>query len=407
METKLIHGAQFWVRLITTGLLALIMTGCSSTPERQSQHILPIDLISQAAIPGVPEARFWGDEWPTWSQERFDTWTAAETKKNLPALYDVPHNYLAISGGGANGAFGAGLLAGWTAVGTRPEFSMVTGVSTGALTAPFAFLGSDYDDELKRVFTTTSTEDVAHERSLISALLGDAMTDTAPLKELIASYITPEVIDAIGEEHKKGRRLFIGTVNLDAARSVIWNIGAIAVSDYRDKNLLIREIMRASAAIPVAFPPVMIPVEADGQQYKEMHVDGGTGSQVFVYPAAVNWKVITQKLKVKGDPSVYVIRNAFLNPDYNGVIRSVMPIAGRSIESLIRTQGIGDLYQIYALCKRDGNDFNLAYIPEDFTVVPTEGFDPVYMGLLYERGYNMSIGGYPWEHTPPGFDNND
>ena len=407
MEIKLIQGMQFWVRLITTGLLALIMTGCSSTPERQSQHILPIDLISQAAIPGVPEARFWGDEWPTWSQERFDTWTAAETKKNLPALYDVPHNYLAISGGGANGAFGAGLLAGWTATGTRPEFSMVTGVSTGALTAPFAFLGSDYDDELKRVFTTTSTEDVAHERSLISALLGDAMTDTAPLKELIASYITPEVIDAIGEEHKKGRRLFIGTVNLDAARSVIWNIGAIAVSDYRDKNLLIREIMRASAAIPVAFPPVMIPVEADGQQYKEMHVDGGTGSQVFVYPAAVNWKVITQKLKVKGDPSVYVIRNAFLNPDYNGVIRSVMPIAGRSIESLIRTQGIGDLYQIYALCKRDGNDFNLAYIPADFTVVPTEGFDPVYMGQLYERGYNMSIEGYPWEHTPPGFDNND
>jgi predicted acylesterase/phospholipase RssA len=407
METKLIHGAQFWVRLITVGLLTLIMTGCSSTPDRQSQHILPIDLISQAAIPGVPEARFWGDEWPKWSQERFDTWTAAETKKHLPALYDVPHNYLAISGGGANGAFGAGLLAGWTATGTRPEFSMVTGVSTGALTAPFAFLGSDYDDELKRVFTTTSTEDVALERNLISVLLSDSMTDTAPLKELIASYITPEIIDAIGEEHKKGRRLFIGTVNLDAARSVIWNIGAIAVSDYPDKNLLIREIMRASAAIPVAFPPVMIPVEADGQQYKEMHVDGGTGSQVFVYPAAVNWKVITKKLKVKGDPSVYVIRNAFLNPDYNGVIRSVMPIAGRSIESLIRTQGIGDLYQIYALCKRDGNDFNLAYIPADFTVVPTEGFDPVYMGQLYERGYNMSIEGYPWEHTPPGFDNND
>jgi predicted acylesterase/phospholipase RssA len=407
METKLIQGMQFWVRLITVGLLTLIMTGCSSTPDRQSQHILPIDLISQAAIPGVPEARFWGDEWPKWSQERFDTWTAAETKKHLPALYDVPHNYLAISGGGANGAFGAGLLAGWTATGTRPEFSMVTGVSTGALTAPFAFLGSDYDDELKRVFTTTSTEDVALERNLISVLLSDSMTDTAPLKELIASYITPEIIDAIGEEHKKGRRLFIGTVNLDAARSVIWNIGAIAVSDYPDKNLLIREIMRASAAIPVAFPPVMIPVEADGQQYKEMHVDGGTGSQVFVYPAAVNWKVITKKLKVKGDPSVYVIRNAFLNPDYNGVIRSVMPIAGRSIESLIRTQGIGDLYQIYALCKRDGNDFNLAYIPADFTVVPTEGFDPVYMGQLYERGYNMSIEGYPWEHTPPGFDNND
>ena len=241
----------------------------------------------------------------------------------------------------------------------------------------------------------------------VSGLLSDSLSDTAPLKELIERYITPEIIDAIGKEHVKGRRLFIGTVNLDAARSVIWNIGAIAISDYPDKNLLIREIMRASAAIPVAFPPVMIPVEANGQLYKEMHVDGGTGSQVFVYPAATDWKAITKKLKVKGRPEVYVIRNAFLAPDYNGVNRSVMPIAGRSIESLIRTQGIGDLYQIYALCKRDGNDFNLAYIPADFVEESTEGFDPVYMGKLYERGYNMAVEGYPWEHSPPGFINGE
>jgi predicted patatin/cPLA2 family phospholipase len=384
-----------------------VLSGCSSTPERQQQHILPVELLNQASIPGVPDARFWGDEWPKFSHERFTTYTEADLIKNLPAIYDVPHNYLAISGGGANGAFGAGLLAGWTATGTRPEFSMVTGVSTGALTAPFAFLGANYDDELKRVFTTTSTHDIAKERGLISTLLSDSIADTAPLKELIASYITPEIIDAIGEEHKKGRRLFIGTVNLDAARSVIWNIGAIAASDYPDKNTLIREVMRASAAIPVAFPPVMIPVEANGQRYDEMHVDGGTGSQVFVYPAAIDWRAITKKLKVKGNPGVYVIRNAFLDPDYNGVIRSVMPIAGRSIESLIRTQGIGDLYQIYALCKRDGNDFNLAYIPSDFTVEPTEGFDPVYMGQLYERGYNMAVEGYPWEHSPPGFINGE
>ena len=162
--------------------------------------------------------------------------------------------------------------------------------------------------------------------------------------------------------------------------------------------------MRASAAIPIAFPPVIIPVEANGQRYDEMHVDGGTGSQVFVYPAATNWKEITKKLKAKGRPQVYVIRNAFLEPDYNGVVRSLMPIAGRSIDSLIRTQGIGDLYQIYALCKRDDNDFNLAYIPSDFTEVPTEGFDPVYMKKLYERGFNMAVKGYPWTHTPPGFD---
>jgi len=166
---------------------------------------------------------------------------------------------------------------------------------------------------------------------------------------------------------------------------------------------LIRELLRASAAIPVAFPPIIIPVEAEGQQYDEMHVDGGTGSQVFVYPAAVNWKQITQKLKAHGKPQVYIIRNSFLDPDYNGIKRSVFPIASRTIDSLIRTQGIGDLYQIYALCKRDGNDFNLAYIPADFTDEPAEGFDPVYMRKLFDRGYQMALKGYHWEKAPPGF----
>jgi hypothetical protein len=148
---------------------------------------------------------------------------------------------------------------------------------------------------------------------------------------------------------------------------------------------------------------VAINVENNGEQYEELHIDGGTGSQVFVYPASIDWTVITEKLKVKGKPKVYVIRNSFLEPDYQGINRSLLPIASRSISSLIRTQGIGDLYQIYALCERDGNDFNLAYIPAEFTENPTEGFDPVYMGKLYDLGYQMAIKGYPWDKAPPGF----
>ena len=192
-------------------------------------------------------------------------------------------------------------------------------------------------------------------------------------------------------------------MNLDAGRSVIWDIGEIAASDAPQKTQLIREVLRASAAIPIAFPPVVIPVEANGETFDELHVDGGTGSQVFVYPAAVDWRLITTKLKVKGTPQVFVIRNAFLEPDYRGVARELLPIASRSIESLIRTQGIGDLYQIYALCRRDGNDFNLAYIPATFTDEPTEGFDPVYMTKLFELGREKSVDGYPWETSPPGF----
>ena len=148
---------------------------------------------------------------------------------------------------------------------------------------------------------------------------------------------------------------------------------------------------------------MIIPVEAGGESYDELHVDGGTGSQVFVYPAAVDWRKITEKLKVHGKPKVYVIRNSFLQPDYHGTKRSVVPIAARTINSLIRTQGIGDIYQIYTLCQRDGNDFNLGYIPSDFIEEPTEGFDPIYMKKLFERGYQMGVEGYPWSKVPPGF----
>jgi len=400
MNKKILKSESVRAWSIYVCALLLLVSGCASVPKR---HPLPLDMVVNATIPGIPDARFWGDEWPKFSLAIFNNYSEADFRENYSAVYDTPHNYLAISGGGANGAFGAGLFAGWTAAGTRPEFSMVTGISTGALTAPFAFLGSQYDDILKQVYTTTTTSDIATERNIFSAALGDSIADSTPLQNLIARYITDDIVEAIAQEHKRGRRLFVGTLNLDAARSVIWNIGAIAASEYPQKQKLIRTIMRASASIPVAFPPVVIPVEVAGKSFDEMHVDGGTGSQVFVYPAAVDWKLVTQKLKVHGTPQVYVIRNSFLDPDYQGVKRSVFPIATRSIDSLIRTQGVGDLYQIYTLCKRDGNDFNLAYIPSDFTEKPVEAFDPIYMKKLYDLGYDMAVNGYPWKNTPPGF----
>ncbi len=400
MSAKPEKQIHVFVSRLTAIVLFLALIGCAGTPKR---NWVPPELTSQVGVKGIPDARFWGDEWPKFSLERFENYTDVDFRKYYDGIYEKPHNYLAISGGGPNGAFGAGLLAGWTASGTRPEFTMVTGISTGALTAPFAFLGPDYDDQLKMVYTTTSTKDVLKERKLLSSLFSDSMTDTTPLKAMIAKYVTTDVVRAIGMEHQRGRRLFVGTVNLDAGRSVIWNIGAIAASDHPHKLELIHEILRASAAIPVIFPPIAITVESNGRQYEELHVDGGTGSQVFVYPAAIDWKRITNKLKVQGDPKVYVIRNSFIETDYKGINRSLVPIASRSIDSLIRTQGIGDLYQIYALCERDGNDFNLAYIPAEFTESPNEGFDPVYMGKLFDLGFQMAIKGYQWVKTPPGF----
>jgi hypothetical protein len=168
-----------------TVVLLLTLAGCASTPERQP---LPREYTTSA---GIPEARFWGDEWPTFSVERFETFTETEFRREFPSSYDRPHNYLAISGGGPNGAFGARLLVGWTATGKRPEFNMVTGVSTKALTAPFVFLGPEYDEVMKTLYKTTTTKDIVTKRNPIAAAFSDSMADTTPLKELLANTLMP------------------------------------------------------------------------------------------------------------------------------------------------------------------------------------------------------------------------
>jgi patatin-like phospholipase len=256
---------------------------------------------------------------------------------------------------------------------------------------------------LRELYTTMSTEDIAKTKGLIAGLFSDALADTKPLRALLEHYVNDEMIAAIAREHRRGRRLWIGTANLDVGRPVIWNLGAIAASDVPGKARLIHDVLQASAAIPVAFPPVLISVEAHGRTYDEMHVDGGTAQQVFVYPTEMDWPRILDRLEAVGPPTVYVIRNAFLDADFNGVQRKVLPIASRSIQSMIRTQGLGDLYQIYALCLRDGNDFRLAYIPADFTAQAAEDFDPVYMGRLFEHAYEAAQSGYEWRTEPPGF----
>ena len=382
---------------------SLIIMGCSSLPKLAP---VPEDLSNDAQITGIPDARFWGDEYPKGAEYRIESFTSEQFQEISPDIFGVEHNYLAISGGGAHGAFGAGLLYGWSQSGTRPEFTMVTGISTGALTAPFAFLGSKYDEQLKEVYTTTTTDKILKRRWILSALLSDAMADTQPMAKTIAKFITPEMVEEIAVAHRGGRRLFIGTVNLDAGRSVIWSIGAIAASDHPDKVQIIHDVMRASASIPVAFPPVKIAVEANSVEYDELHVDGGTGSQVFVYPAEIDWEEITDKLKVPGRPNVYIIRNSYIDPKYEVKEYSLINIAGRTISSLIRTQGIGDLYEIYALCQRDGNEFHLAYIPRSFKQEPAEEFDPVFMTELFEIGYEQAINGYEWHSGPPGFEKN-
>ena len=381
-------------------VLLLVLSGCASVLPRNT---VPLEAVGTAQIEGIPDARFWGDAISPHLQNEMDNLTPEEIRTRFPALYGQPHNYLAISGGGANGAFGAGLLVGWSTTGNRPEFQMVTGISTGALIAPFAFLGSDYDHVLKEVYTTISTKDIVEKRPLLSLLTGDAAADTTPLQELLKKYVNNEVIAAIGVEHRRGRGLYVGTTDLDYMRPMIWDIGAIAASGQPGAAKLVRKILLASASIPGAMPPVRIDVMVNGKTYDEMHVDGGTAAQVFVYPSSTDWSQVLKLLDVPGETTAYVIRNSRLKTNYKVVEPKVTSIAGRSISSLIRTQGIGDLYMIYMLTQRDGIDYQLAYIPDEFERQAEESFDMDYMNELYELGYQMAVKGYPWLDEPPGW----
>lgn len=308
-------------------------------------------------------------------------------------------DYMAISGGGANGAFGAGLFCGWTAAGTRPEFKVVTGISTGALSAPFVFLGPSYDPQLRAVYTQTSTSDLVKPRGVLAGLFSDALMDTSPMWRMSRKYFTEAMMQEIAREYARGRILLIGTTNLDSQRGVIWNIGAIAASGDPRALDLFRSILIASAAIPAAFPPVMIDVEANGEPYQEMHVDGGALTQVFLYPPSFR----IDSGEIVRDRRVYVIRNSRLDSSWADVQRRTLSIAMRAVDSLIQTQGIGDLYRMYLTSQRDNVDFNLAFIPEEFSQKPKEGFDPVYMGQLFDLAYKAARDGYSWSKTPPGY----
>jgi len=387
--------------------LVLLAQGCA-TPVRQAA--VPAQDTNRAEIAGIPHARYWVQS----DIDPFIQDALAAVQREQAYLARTHHqgplppvNFLAISGGGDDGAFGAGLLVGWTATGTRPEFKGVTGVSTGALIAPFAFLGSSEDGALREVYTNIGPANILQPRSLLAALTSDGLADNAPLFELISKHIDAGFLARIASEYQdKGRLLMIGTTDLDARQPVIWNMGAIAVAakDNPKALELFRKILLASAAIPGAFPPTMIDVEVNGQPYQEMHVDGGAMAQVFLYPPRMFDLIRQQGMKIPPrERSVYVIRNARLDPEWASVDRSTLTIVGRAISSLIQTQGVGDLYRIYLTAKEDGLDYNLAYIGADFKAEHKEDFDTAYMRALFDYGYRLGSQGYSWHKTPPGF----
>ncbi|MEI8350555.1 MAG: patatin-like phospholipase family protein [Candidatus Omnitrophota bacterium] len=374
-------------------LVFLAFPGCVTL-----RHPVPQALVEKATIDGMDEIRIIAGEKNTELQKNLLQSIEQESAGYWKKAYPI----LAISGGGANGAYGAGFLNGWSKEGSRPIFKIVTGVSTGAIIAPFAFLGSDYDDKLKALFTTLSTKDVMVSRVPFGPIFGNSLANNRPLAKRLAVIYDDGLLTKIADQHKRGRRLFVGTVNLDAQRFVVWDLGAIAVRG--DINLF-RKVILASSSTPITFSPVFFRVKTDGKVYDEMHVDGGTLTQVFTtYYLLENMDTAVRLAGI--DPTtirskLYLLQNAYLSPNYVKVRGGFSSIASRAVDTIVGAQGVGDIYRIYYYTNQSGGDFNLAFIPADFKLEGKEMFDRKEMKRLFERGYADAAGGYQWQKTPP------
>jgi len=395
------------IGFVGLALLSLLLQGCMSLPVR---HPLPENLLDRVQVADFPGIRDWGDV----HSENLEQSAVESIRQEMAAnrgKLEPEMTFLALSGGGGDGAFGAGFLCGWTAAGTRPRFKLVTGISTGALIATFAFLGPEYDARLKAAYTTMSDKDVYTVTSVATLVLKlgkiEAAANTRPLAELIKRLFDENMLRAIAAEHNKGRRLLVGTTQLDAQRQVIWNMGAIAASNRPGALKLFRQVLLASASTPVALNPVYIKVKAAGQEYDEMHVDGGIKAQVMLYGDAISFYTTRKKLGplMPHRPcKLYIIRNAQVSPEYESVKPDIWAIGPRAMTSTTKSQGTSDLYRIYVLAQRDGIDYNLAFIPLDFKTKRQSEFDTTYMNEEFDLAYNLARSGYKWSKYPPGFE---
>jgi predicted acylesterase/phospholipase RssA len=330
-----------------------------------------------AVVPGIPEARFWAD-------------SVAEFTNALPSK---PGPWLILSSGGEDGAFGAGLLNGLNASGKRPEYSVVTGVSAGSLIAPFAFAGSAYDDALRDAFTKITAADIFE-----LGATPESFVDTWPLKQLLTKEVTPALLADIAAQHRAGRRLFIITTNLDAQRSVIWNMGAIAAHGGDEALNLFRSVLLASSSVPGAFPPVLIDVEANGKHFAEMHVDGGVGGQFFVAPAALMSAMSDYRLPAT---QLYIVLNSGLEPSFEVVPQSTPSILAQSVGMAVQVDTRFMVDRAFMLAKRSNVGFNVASIPPAFNTPSRGPFDPDYMKALFQTGYDLGNSATPFSAEPP------
>jgi hypothetical protein len=381
------RGARFMAVFVAL----LLVAGCGTI-----NRLDPPPLAATPSLPilGIDNARFWPDADTAPLLREIDTLRARQVAVEAPRAPLAPRNFLALSGGGDNGAFGAGLLVGWTASGRRPAFDVVTGISAGALIAPFAFLGPAYDTQLREVFTEVAPHDVLRMGSVVRAVLfGEALADTSPLYRLIERHVNEAMMAAIATEYGRGRLLLIGTTNLDLGRPVLWNIGAIAESGHPRALELFRRILLASASIPGAFPPVLVDVDLGDRAYQEMHVDGGASIQMFLYPPTLTLREQPRGRRPARERTAWVVRNGRLDTEWAATNRSILGIASRSASTLLHFSAVNDITRIFLTTQRDGVNFRLAYIGPEFDAPRSEPFETAYMRALFDYGYQAGLQG--------------
>jgi len=313
-----------------------------------------------------------------------------------------PSNVLVLSGGGSNGAYTAGVINGWTKAGNRPAFDVVTGISTGALIAPFAFLGSEYDDLLKRNYTESRDRDIFTKRWLPALIYADSLADSAPLRKRIADQITPDILKKVAAAHREGRRLYVGTTDLDTKRLVVWDLGAIADGNDPNKLDLFRDVLLASASVPGLFPPVEIDIDVEGQRHAELHVDGGVAASLFLQPAMLGMSANDpDEAKVRDDLNVYVIVAGQLRMPRRKVQRKLSAVIEESVGGVLQAQMDGDLLKTYLLSRWAGANFSLTAVPRDMVEEASPlMFEPRTMQRLFDIGYQHAATKAGWQNAP-------
>jgi predicted acylesterase/phospholipase RssA len=376
---------QLRVRRLALLAVMFILAGCSSIPRTA---YTASDAASSTVL-DLSELRRYADE-------------PASAFKPDVTLRAGPLSYLALSGGGADGAYGAGVLNGWTAAGTRPQFSVVSGVSTGALIAPFAFLGPAYDATLRDVYTSGIAESLLNTPSLVHAVFGSGLFGNTRLRELVARYIGQDMLGAIAAEYARGRKLLVVTTNLDTQRTVVWDMGRIAAIGSPQALDLFRDVLAASASIPVVFPPMLIDAQANGHSFQEMHVDGGVTAPVLTLPEAFLLRngAFARGLRM----NIYVLINDKVERDFQLVPNSTIDIAARASASVMKTQIRSVLYETYDFARRNNFGFNLTYIARELPSPGSSGFETSYMRSLYQYGFDKAKAGDFWAKAPPSDD---